>query len=66
MLTDEVTLKMRKTPIGADKTAGDRPVPFLQVKGVEMYGGFKGTETTRTPYLCKPDKARLVAEARLP
>ena len=34
---------------GAGKTAGDRTASFNLVNGLGMYGGFKGTESTREP-----------------
>lgn len=34
---------------GSGKTTGDRQASFALINGVRLYGGFKGTETTRNP-----------------
>ena len=38
-----------KPDAGSGMTTGDREASFALVNGVRLYGGFKGTETTRNP-----------------
>jgi predicted outer membrane repeat protein len=44
-----VTEGSHKPDEGTGKTVGDREASFALVNGVRLYGGFKGTETTRNP-----------------